>query len=77
MDGRRLALSAFTTLTFSRLRRTTAAFPSITWATWDSKLSKLNGVRKPREPRWNAMTGGTLPWNSEEAYSRVPSPPGK
>lgn len=36
--------------------------PWITCVTWVWKFSKLKGVRKPREPRWNAMTGGTLPW---------------
>lgn len=68
--------------------------------TWDWKASNWKGVRKPREPRWKAMTGGTLSciqqgegqhsqrryhsavgpgrlhtWKSEDAYSRVPSPP--
>lgn len=66
-------------------------------------MSNLKGVRKPREPRWKAMTGGTLSyggreetvmftaakaktlsggtgdrlntWKSEDAYSKVPSPP--
>lgn len=74
-------------------------------------MSNLKGVRNPKEPRWKAITGGTLSysqqrndkivmsttkfkkypqklfvqkknpgewthtWKSEDAYSRVPSPP--
>lgn len=79
--------------------------------TWDWYVSNLKGVRNPKEPRWKAITGGTLSynqqrndtivmsttvfkkypkkavclkkttgewthtWKSEDAYSRVPSPP--
>ena len=29
----------------------------------------MNGVRKPSDPRWKAMMGGTDCWNKEEAYN--------
>lgn len=58
-----------------RLRSVRAAWPSRTLVSCSSKLSKRKGVRKPREPKWKAMTGGTDCWKSSEAYSRVPSPP--
>lgn len=31
--------------------------------------SNLKGVRKPREPRWKAMTGGTLPYRDQRPHS--------
>ena len=37
--------------------------------------SKSNLVRKPREPSEKAMVGGTMCWNSHDAYKTVPSPP--
>lgn len=33
--------------------------PSNTFVTCSWKLSNWNGVRKPSEPKWNAITGGT------------------
>ena len=33
--------------------------PSNTFVTCSWKLSNSNGVRNPKDPRWNAMTGGT------------------
>lgn len=36
--------------------------PSNTLATSVLYDSNLKGVRKPREPRWKAITGGTLPY---------------
>lgn len=36
--------------------------PSKTLSTSVLYDSNLKGVKKPREPRWNAITGGTLPW---------------
>lgn len=45
----------------------------------DSKFSvnspKLNGVKKPNEPRLNDIIGGMDLSKSELAYSNVPSPP--
>ena len=32
-------------------------------------------MRKPREPRANGKTGGTMRWNSHEVNKTVPSPP--
>lgn len=49
--------------------------PSKTFVTWLWKLSNSNGVKNPKEPKWNAITGGTDCWNSRLAYNRVPSPP--
>lgn len=34
----------------------------------------MKGVRKPREPRWNAMTGGTLPYEPMRQVSQLPNP---
>lgn len=31
------------------------------------EILKDEWVRKPREPRWKAVTGGILPWKREEA----------
>lgn len=36
--------------------------PSKTFVTCSWKLSNSKGVKKPREPKWNAMTGGTDCW---------------
>lgn len=43
--------------------------PSNTLATSVLYDSNLKGVRKPREPRWNAITGGTLPCRKERRTS--------
>lgn len=58
-----------------RLRNVNAACPSSTFVTCSWKLSNWNGVRKPNEPKWNAITGGTDCWNNSDAYNSVPSPP--
>lgn len=58
-----------------RLRSVSAASPSSTFVTCFWKLSNRNGVKKPSEPKWNAITGGTDSWNSNDAYKSVPSPP--
>lgn len=58
-----------------RLRNVKAACPSSTFVTCSWKLSNWNGVKKPNEPKWNAITGGTDCWNNSDAYSNVPSPP--
>lgn len=58
-----------------RLRSVSAAWPSSTLVTCSWKLSNWNGVRKPNEPKWNAITGGTDCWNNSDAYNSVPSPP--
>lgn len=39
--------------------------PSNTLATSVLYDSNLKGVRKPKEPRWNAITGGTLPYRKK------------
>lgn len=39
------------------------------------KSEKSNLVIKPRLPSEKLITGGTMPWNSQLAYSTVPSPP--
>lgn len=48
---------------FNLLLKVRAAFPSKTLVTFSSKLSKRNGVKKPNDPKWNAITGGTDCWN--------------
>lgn len=53
------------------LSRKSCSLPSNTLATSVLYDSNLNGVRKPREPRWNAMTGGTLPCGKEKARHYV------
>lgn len=58
-----------------RLRSVRAACPSSTFVTCSWKLSNWKGVKKPSEPKWKAITGGTDCWNNNDAYNRVPSPP--